>query len=173
MEYILALHIFTKKQKRNKICYHSIDIYTYTEIFLFYKCKMIQMSYSTHLLIATGFSTLQSKYNMLSNYHSCKHLTPKWHINTHKLDSIKFTHNPGSGTSFSTKERTHNYFPLCKYNYNSNSTPLIIFSQFHLHFSNPSSCLSPFSWCLQNKITLITYPWTVQSTSQIPSKFMK
>ena len=67
---------------------------------------MIQKSYSTHLLIVTGFSALQSKYNMLSNYCSCKQPTPNWHINTHKLDSIKLTHDPGLASSFSTKERT-------------------------------------------------------------------
>ena len=110
--YWLSTSLLTK-QKRKEICYHSIDTYICTEIFLFYKCKMMQMSYSTHLLTVTGFSAQQSKNNMLSNYCSCKQLTPKMtHINTHRLDSIKFTHNPGLASSFSTKERTCNFFPL-------------------------------------------------------------
>ena len=115
MQYILVLCIFTNKTKRKEICYHSIDIYTCTAIFLFYKCKMIQMSYSTHLLIVTGFSTLQSKYNMLSNYHSCKQLTPKWHINTHQLDSIKFTHDPSLVSLFLFyKRKDSQLFPTLK-----------------------------------------------------------
>ena len=75
MQYVLALSILLK-QKRNKIVTTSIDIYTCTVIFLFYKCKMIPTSYSTHLLTETGLSALQNKYHMLSNYHSCKQLTP-------------------------------------------------------------------------------------------------
>ena len=65
-----------QKKNRNKIVITSLDIYTCTVIFLFYKCKKIPTSYSTHLLMETGLSALQNKYHMLSNYCSCKQLTP-------------------------------------------------------------------------------------------------
>ena len=53
MQYILALSIIAKA-KEKQIVTTSIDIYTCTVIFLFYKYTMIHMNYSTQLLMETG-----------------------------------------------------------------------------------------------------------------------